>query len=159
MKFKNGDAKHVALASALKHEFLRCADAFDDFAAAAKLSLVKTDDIRLVYRPTTRTAGSSISLPLGVEADDFAERSLGEGVSCQLDWIISHAELTPLPLAAVVAAIARALPPAPPASPAPPVPFAVLAAFVIWGSNRDGVSACPAPDARKAGDVQRYRMR
>jgi hypothetical protein len=50
MKFKNGDAKHVALASALKHEFLRCADAFDDFAAAAKLSLVKTDDIRLVYR-------------------------------------------------------------------------------------------------------------
>ena len=50
MKFSNGDAIDVALASALKHEFLRCSDAFEDFAASAKLSLVKPKDRRIAFR-------------------------------------------------------------------------------------------------------------
>jgi hypothetical protein len=50
MKFKNGDVKDAALASVLKHEFLRCADAFDDFVSSAKASLTKPNDRRIAFR-------------------------------------------------------------------------------------------------------------
>lgn len=50
MKFKCGDAIDTALASALKHEFLRCADAFEDFAASAKIMIMQGTDRRIAFR-------------------------------------------------------------------------------------------------------------
>jgi hypothetical protein len=44
MKFKIGDATDAALCVALKHEFLRCDDAFKDFAASAKNSIVEGEN-------------------------------------------------------------------------------------------------------------------
>jgi hypothetical protein len=37
MKFQIGDATDAALCVALKHEYLRCDDAFSDFASSAKI--------------------------------------------------------------------------------------------------------------------------
>jgi hypothetical protein len=50
MKFKSGDAIDTALASALKHEFLRCADAFEDFAASAKIMIIQGENRRIAFR-------------------------------------------------------------------------------------------------------------
>jgi hypothetical protein len=40
MKFQLGDATDIALCVALKHEFLRCDDAFNDFALSAKTMII-----------------------------------------------------------------------------------------------------------------------
>jgi hypothetical protein len=50
MKFKPGDANQTALASMLKHEFLRCADAYDDFAESAKIVVEKGDNRRIAFK-------------------------------------------------------------------------------------------------------------
>lgn len=40
MKLKSGDATDTALCTALKDEFLRCDDAFNDFAAPATIMII-----------------------------------------------------------------------------------------------------------------------
>ena len=49
MKFQIGDATDTALCIALKHEFLRCDDAFKEFAAAATLTIIKGENKRSCY--------------------------------------------------------------------------------------------------------------
>ncbi len=49
MKFKLGDETDTALCVALKHEFLRCEEAFNQFAAAGAILITKGDDRRLAY--------------------------------------------------------------------------------------------------------------
>jgi hypothetical protein len=49
MKFETGDTTDEALCIALKHEFLRCDEAFNQFAAAAKILITREDDRRLAY--------------------------------------------------------------------------------------------------------------
>jgi hypothetical protein len=50
MKFQLGDATDTALCVALKHEFLRCDDAFNDFALSAKVMIVQGENRRIAYR-------------------------------------------------------------------------------------------------------------
>jgi hypothetical protein len=49
MKFQTGDETDTALCIALKHEFLRCDEAFNQFAAAATILITKGDDRKLAY--------------------------------------------------------------------------------------------------------------
>jgi hypothetical protein len=48
--FAIGDATDRALCIGIKHEFLRCDDAFQDFAAAAETMIVKGDGRRIAYK-------------------------------------------------------------------------------------------------------------
>jgi hypothetical protein len=50
MKFQTGDATDGALCVALKHEFLRCDDAFNDFAASARIMITQGENPRIAYR-------------------------------------------------------------------------------------------------------------
>jgi len=50
MKFKTGDATDTALCIALKHEFLRCDDAFSDFSASAVTMITQGENRRIVYK-------------------------------------------------------------------------------------------------------------
>jgi hypothetical protein len=50
MKFQIGDATDRALCVALKHEFLRCDDAFNDFASTARIMIVHGEDRRTAYK-------------------------------------------------------------------------------------------------------------
>lgn len=49
MKFKIGDATDQALCIALKHEFLRCDDAFSDFGSAARTMISLGENRRISY--------------------------------------------------------------------------------------------------------------
>jgi hypothetical protein len=49
MIFKLGDETDTALCVALKHEFLRCDEAFNQFATAATILITKGDDRRMAY--------------------------------------------------------------------------------------------------------------
>jgi len=50
MKFKTGDATDTAHCVALKHEFLRCDDAFKEFASAGEEMIMKGENRRIAYR-------------------------------------------------------------------------------------------------------------
>src|ERR1700730_10971936 len=50
MKFRIGDATDTALCVALKHEFLRCDDAFNDFASSAKIMIAQGENRRIAYK-------------------------------------------------------------------------------------------------------------
>lgn len=50
MKFKIGDETDRGLCVGLKHEFLRCDDAFQDFAAAGTLMVTQGENRRIAYR-------------------------------------------------------------------------------------------------------------
>jgi hypothetical protein len=50
MKFSAGDATDTALCVALKHEFLRCDDAFNEFAQSAAIMVTRGEDRRVAYR-------------------------------------------------------------------------------------------------------------
>lgn len=50
MKFKPGDSTDSALCVALKHEFLRCDDAFYDFKSSATAMIIQGDNRRLAYK-------------------------------------------------------------------------------------------------------------
>lgn len=49
MKFKVGDATDAALCVALQHEFLRCDDAFNEFASSAKTMITQGESRRVAY--------------------------------------------------------------------------------------------------------------
>jgi len=49
MKFKIGDATDAALCVALKHEFLRCDDAFNDFRSSAMVMIAQGENRRIAY--------------------------------------------------------------------------------------------------------------
>jgi hypothetical protein len=49
MKFQTGDTTDTALCIALKHEFLRCDDAFQEFASAATAMITQGENRRLAY--------------------------------------------------------------------------------------------------------------
>jgi hypothetical protein len=50
MKFQIGDATDTALCIALKHEFLRCDDAFEEFAASATIMITQGENRRIAYK-------------------------------------------------------------------------------------------------------------
>jgi hypothetical protein len=50
MRFQIGDATDTALCVALKHEFLRCNDAFDEFASAATAMITQGEDRLKAYK-------------------------------------------------------------------------------------------------------------
>lgn len=50
MKFDIGDATDTALCLALKHEFLCCDDAFNDFAESAEIMIMQGENRRIAYR-------------------------------------------------------------------------------------------------------------
>jgi hypothetical protein len=50
MKFQIGDAIDTKLCVALKHEFLRCDDAFNDFASSAKIIIAQGENWRIAYK-------------------------------------------------------------------------------------------------------------
>ena len=50
MKFIGGDTTDTALCIALKHEFLRCDDAFNDFAASGTLMITQGENRRIAYK-------------------------------------------------------------------------------------------------------------
>lgn len=50
VKFKPGDAIDGALCVALKHEYLRCEEAFEDFAAAATAMIMQGENKRAAYK-------------------------------------------------------------------------------------------------------------
>jgi hypothetical protein len=50
MKFKLGDATDTALCMVLKHEFLRCDDAFNEFTSAATRMILDGDNRRISYK-------------------------------------------------------------------------------------------------------------
>lgn len=50
MKFKIGDGTDTALCIGLKHEFLRCDDAFNEFASAAKVMIAQGENRRIAYK-------------------------------------------------------------------------------------------------------------
>jgi hypothetical protein len=50
MKFRIGDATDAALCIALKHEFLRCDDAFNDFVASATIMIMQRENRRIAYK-------------------------------------------------------------------------------------------------------------
>ncbi len=56
MKFKVGDATDTALCVALKHEYLRCDDAFNDFAASATIMITQGENRRIAYKTFTAYA-------------------------------------------------------------------------------------------------------
>ena len=49
MKFQIGDATDTALCIALKHEFLRCDDAFKEFASAGTAMVTQGENRRIAY--------------------------------------------------------------------------------------------------------------
>lgn len=50
MKFQCGDATDQALCVALKHEFLRCDDAFADFVSLAEIMITQGENRRVAYK-------------------------------------------------------------------------------------------------------------
>jgi hypothetical protein len=50
MKFEIGDATDTALCLVLKHEFLRCEDAFNDFAKSASIMIMQGENRRIAYK-------------------------------------------------------------------------------------------------------------
>jgi hypothetical protein len=50
MKFQIGDAADLALCKTLKHEFLRCDDAFNEFASSAQIMIMRGETRRIAYR-------------------------------------------------------------------------------------------------------------
>jgi len=50
MKFQLGDLTDMALCVGLKHEFLRCEDAFNEFALAAKVTIAQGENRRIAYK-------------------------------------------------------------------------------------------------------------
>jgi hypothetical protein len=50
MKFHHGDATDTDLCIVLKHEFLRCDDAFNDFASSATIMITQGENRRIAYR-------------------------------------------------------------------------------------------------------------
>lgn len=50
MKFRGGDATDTKLCVALKHEFLRCDDAFNDFAVSATIMITQGENRRIAYK-------------------------------------------------------------------------------------------------------------
>lgn len=50
MKFKPGDRTDIALCMVLKHEFLRCDDAFNDFKSAAEKMILDGNNRRISYQ-------------------------------------------------------------------------------------------------------------
>ena len=50
MKFTIGDATDTALCVALKHEFLRCDDAFNEFAGSARMMIIRGENRRIAYK-------------------------------------------------------------------------------------------------------------
>lgn len=50
IKFQIGDTTDTALCIALKHEFLRCDDAFNDFALSATIMITEGEDRRIAYK-------------------------------------------------------------------------------------------------------------
>jgi hypothetical protein len=50
MKFIGGDATDTTLCIALKHEFLRCDDAFNDFAESATSMITQGENRRIAYK-------------------------------------------------------------------------------------------------------------
>jgi hypothetical protein len=50
MKFQIGDTTDAALCVALKHEYLRCDDAFNDFASSAKIMIEEGENRRIAYK-------------------------------------------------------------------------------------------------------------
>jgi hypothetical protein len=50
MKFQIGDDTDTALAIVLKHEFLRCDDAFNEFAAAGTTMITQGENRRIAYK-------------------------------------------------------------------------------------------------------------
>ncbi|WP_155419562.1 hypothetical protein, partial [Ralstonia solanacearum] len=49
MKFKVGDDVDRALCVAIRHEFLRCDDAFKEFAKSAELMIMRGENRRIAY--------------------------------------------------------------------------------------------------------------
>jgi hypothetical protein len=50
MKFEIGDETDKALCVVLKHEFLRCDDAFNEFAASARVMIMQGENRRIAYK-------------------------------------------------------------------------------------------------------------
>jgi hypothetical protein len=50
VKFIGGDATDTTLCIALKHEFLRCDDAFNDFAESATSMITQGENRRIAYK-------------------------------------------------------------------------------------------------------------
>jgi hypothetical protein len=50
MRFQIGDATDTALCVALKHEFLRCDDAFNDFASSATIMIRQGENRGIAYK-------------------------------------------------------------------------------------------------------------
>ncbi|HEV7237425.1 MAG TPA: hypothetical protein VGN15_14650 [Ktedonobacteraceae bacterium] len=50
MKFQIGDTTDKALCVALKHEFLRCDDAFNDFASSARIMIAQGENPQIAYK-------------------------------------------------------------------------------------------------------------
>jgi hypothetical protein len=50
VRFKGGDAIDTAFCIALKHEFLRCDDAFNDFATSATIMITQGENRRIAYK-------------------------------------------------------------------------------------------------------------
>jgi hypothetical protein len=50
MKFQIGDETDKGICVGLKHEFLRCDDAFEDFAAAGTLMVTQGENRRIAYK-------------------------------------------------------------------------------------------------------------
>jgi hypothetical protein len=50
MKFQIGDVTDTALCIVLKHEFLRCDDAFNEFASSAKVMIEQGESKRIAYK-------------------------------------------------------------------------------------------------------------
>ncbi|MFM0184167.1 hypothetical protein PQR25_00105 [Paraburkholderia nemoris] len=49
-KFKPGDAMDLALCAALKHEYLRCSDAFEEFRHVAEKMIMEGENRRIAFR-------------------------------------------------------------------------------------------------------------
>ncbi|PTB17867.1 hypothetical protein C9I57_25410 [Trinickia symbiotica] len=49
-KFIAGDATDLALCATLKHEYLRCSDAFEEFARVAETMIMQGEDRRLAFK-------------------------------------------------------------------------------------------------------------
>ena len=61
MKFAIGDANDTALCVALKHEFLRCDDAFKEFASAGTAMINEGENRRIAYTAYNGTPDSFIT--------------------------------------------------------------------------------------------------
>ena len=74
MKFKIGDETDIALCIALKHEFLRCDDAFKDFAESATIMIMQGENRRIAYKTYNAYARFVLHLyefMMGAAARDF----------------------------------------------------------------------------------------